>query len=142
MFVMSAKRAVGLFGVDGKPKDSVSENILDSTRSNAAFYREHAHETPTDEAWEGFRRYTRDVSGIDFEPGQLEAIFDLYPMARIELAMSHEELRSRDLLMMTISHFFMGCNWPSYSTVHWDSFIDLLGNQAVKLGYTLTPDTV
>lgn len=144
MFVMSAKRAMGLFGEDGKPKDANSEGFLDSTRSNAGFYLENVTQAPTVEAWDGLRQYARDVCGIDFGPDQLEQIFDLYPMARIELSMSclSQEPRSRDLLMMTISHFFLGCSWPTYGTLNWDDFIDLLGVQAVKLGYALTPDTV
>jgi hypothetical protein len=143
MFVMSAKQAVGLFGADGKPKDSVSENILELTRSNAAFCLEQSHDQPSDEAWEGFSRYAQDVTGIEFGEGQLKSIFDLYPMARIELSLSSlDELRSRELLLMTISQFFLGCSWPAYTTVDYDGFMALLGNQAVKLGFTLTPDTV
>jgi hypothetical protein len=143
MFVMSAKQAMGLFGADGKPKDSVSENILESTRSNATFYLEQINAQPSDEAWEGFSRYAQDVCGIEFGKGQLQSIFDLYPLARIELSLSSlDELRSRELLLMTISQFFLGCSWPAYTSVDYDGFMDLLGNQAVKLGFTLTPDTV
>jgi hypothetical protein len=77
--------------------------------------------------------------GWDITQEQVTAILELYPSARIEVALTGglNDTDVRDCVLNSFSHFFLGCEWPTFGDkIDLTVFLTALHKQAVEMGFT------
>lgn len=101
---------------------------------------QHRHAKPGRDQLENAVQHVVNVSGLQLTMAELESILDLFPLARIELALHGiEKMDVQANVMDAISNFFLGCTWPRMSdNVKMDRFLPLLKHQASAMGYGVT----
>lgn len=93
----------------------------------------------TDRLYLNVTEFMQSNLGWDISQEQVTAILELYPHARIEVAVTGgvNDTDVRDQVLCAFSHFFLGCDWPTFGdNVDLTVFLQALHKQAVAMGFT------
>jgi hypothetical protein len=107
---------------------------------------EHLYEnrfaTPSDSEYSDAAEFIEDISGLHVDAERIRGILALYPSTRIKIAMyGVGDTDIRGDLAFAISHFILGCGWPTYGDkVEIEEFVAVLQKQAVHLGFKVRED--
>ncbi len=117
---------------------SPDKNYLLNMRTNIS---EHLYEnrcaTPTDGQYIEAADFIEEISGLRLNGEHIRGLLSLYPSARIKVALyGGGDTDSREALSFAISHFVLGCGWPTYGDkVDVEEFVTILQRQAEGLGF-------
>lgn len=126
MFITTAQTRI-------KMNDSGDDFILDMYTDSTNYYFSNRAVMPTEEAYMEATDFINEMTGIIFNVEQVKDILSLYPHSRISLAMNGSS-GCPDDLSFAISHFLLGCAWPTYGdNININEFVLLLQSQAKKV---------
>lgn len=117
---------------------SSDQNYLLNMRTNLSEYLyENRFATPTDGQYVEAADFIEEISGLRLDGEQIRGLLSLYPSARIKVALEGlGDTDIRDSLSFAISHFILGCGWPTYGDkVDVEEFVTILQRQAEGLGF-------
>ncbi len=121
-----------------KESPTVGATLFSSKANNAQFYLENVNLSPTTHQVYEVAHIIKIVTGIDCDTILAKTILSLYPTAKIQVAVYGTESDAKDEILWAVSHFFLGCPWPSEEDhVELTDFIALLQEQAKALGFTI-----
>lgn len=110
-----------------KLKNTENEYLLDMYRNITSFYIEHKDVQMTEEQYYDACEIMSDMLELQLSVAHTKTILQLYPHSRIRFAVQKEN----DSLSFALSHFFLGCAWPTYGEkVDINKFTELLQEQA------------
>jgi hypothetical protein len=137
MFIGDAKKMVQLDCDFRSGKSDTANYLLVNIADNAKFLKENVSAAPNHKGYSTVADYIQSITGIAFQVEDAKLLLDLYPRARIKVAeFGIEDSDVKDEIAFSVSHFFLGCSWPTYGEqVDHDSFVDLLKRQANKVGF-------
>lgn len=107
---------------------------------------EHLYENrfamPTDGQYVEAADFIEEASGIRLDGEQIRGLLMLYPSARINVALDGvSDTEVREALSFAISHFVLGCTWPTYGDkVDVEEFVGILQKRAKDLGFGVKPN--
>lgn len=88
--------------------------------SSARFYMENRHANPTDDDYNDAAKALSEAcefkfSEFKFSAIEAKALLDLYPHARIKLALyGTSDTEARGHMLGCASNHFLSCDWPTY----------------------------
>lgn len=137
MFIGNASNLINAAKQAADGNDT-ADYLLKNLVCGAEFYKEHINSVPSEEAYHEVARYVEEIAGISFGVEDAKMLLSLYGKARIKVAeYGLSDTDVRDDVSFAVSHFFMGCGWPTYGdNVNIDDFLSLLKSQANKLDYS------
>lgn len=107
--------------------NSSNEYILNMHLDSSKFYFENKDIALTTEQLNDAVEMVNSETNLGLSHEHMKAIFDIYPRSRIQFAI----YKDTEGLFFAISHFFLGCSWPTYGDkVDIDAFYSLLNSQA------------
>jgi len=113
--------------------------LLEMRQDTAKFYMANIDAIPSKKNYAATRDFLSEISGLEFTPEQTEALLDLYPRARIKVAVCNGvgDTDVRDDLSDAVALLILGCTWPTYGEqADVDEFLGMLQAQAVEMGFT------
>lgn len=139
MHISTPAHVLKLQNRDGEITDDGMHYLLRMKRDSSSFLLDHSGSQPTKVQLRDAASHMTAISDIEFTSDQVEKILELYPHARIGLAMNGIS-SARDELSFVVAHFFLGCNWPTFGDssngVNIEEFVSLLQTQARSMGYS------
>lgn len=129
-----------------KEEIALNENglhpLLTTRAGTTKFYIENVNLSPTTHQVYEVAHIIKIVTGIDCDSLLAKIILSLYPTAKIQVAVFGTESDAKDEILWAVSHFFLGCPWPSFDDkVELLEFVSLLQKQAKALGFKLLSET-
>lgn len=122
-----------------KDNIAVEASLFNSRVNTAQFYLENVNLSPTIHQVYEVAHIIKIVTGIDCDSLLATTILTLYPTAKIQVAVYGTESDAKDEILWAVSHFFLGCPWPSFEDkVELRDFIYLLQQQAKTLGFNIS----
>jgi len=121
-------------------KESIAlDGSLFSSKTNTAqFYLENVNLSPSSHQVYEVAHIIKIVTGIDCNTTLAKTILTLYPTAKIQVAVYGTESEAKDEILWAVSHFFLGCPWPTCEdSVELTEFILLIQQQAKALGFDI-----
>jgi hypothetical protein len=112
--------------------------LLGFTKNINTFLYEHRNAQPTEKNYLDAAEFMSETAGFEINMERAKGILDLYPHARIKLAVYNGlgDTEVRDLVSDAMANFFLGCDWPRYGdNVDTTIFCRALYAQAVKMGF-------
>lgn len=117
---------------------AVEASLFSSRANMAQFYLDNVNLSPTTHQVYEVAHIIKIVTGIDCDTVLARTILTLYPTAKIQVAVYGTESDAKDEILWAVSHFFLGCPWPSDEDhVELTEFIVLLQQQARALGFNI-----
>ncbi|OUR64545.1 hypothetical protein A9Q79_04375 [Methylophaga sp. 42_25_T18] len=121
-----------------KESIALDESLFSSKADTAQFYLENVNLTPTTHQVFEVAHIIKIVTGINCDTSLAKIILTLYPTAKIQVAVYGTESDAKDEILWAVSHFFLGCPWPTFEdNVELTDFILLLQQQASSLGFNI-----
>lgn len=120
-------------------KNIVLDDPLFSSKANTAqFYLENVNLSPSTHQVYEVAHIIKIVTGIDCDTSLAKTILTLYPTAKIQVAVYGTESEAKDEILWAVSHFFLGCPWPTFEdNVELTEFILLIQQQAKAMGFDI-----
>lgn len=109
-------------------------------RNAAMFYLSNQDAKPSTENYQDAANYIKETTGVELSVEQAERILNLFPSARIKLAVYNgcRDSEVRELVYEAACGFFAGSEAPYYGDeVKIDRFITHLQAQAKAMGYNV-----
>lgn len=146
MFINTATNVMKLGNRDDEITEDGMHYLLRMKRDSSLFLLKHKDSRPSRTQLRDAASHMTSISDIEFTSDQVEEILDLYPAARIGLAVDGVSPTSvRDELSFVTAHFFLGCDWPTYGDsakgVDIAEFVALIQKQAKSMGYSCIVET-
>jgi len=117
----------------------LDESLFSSRANTAQFYLDNVNLSPTTHQVYEVAHIIKIVTGIDCDTLLARIILTLYPTAKIQVAVYGTESDAKDEILWAVSHFFLGCPWPTFEdNVELTEFVLLLQQQAKALGFNLS----
>jgi len=116
--------------------------LLASCRFEALFFMRHRRAQPPIHRIAAAAAHLTMTTRIGFGIAETQTLLDLYPKARILLAVSGGPQRQdvRDALLQAIADFFMARRWPECGDEsETDQFLATLHSQAKAMGFSIAP---
>ncbi len=129
-----------------REKDESGEHyLLKIRRDRGVWLLEHRWARPSADALADAARVFSEMTGVTTDPGRLDAILELYPEARIKVALDGgaRDTAARELLTDVAASFFLGSRWPSEEDeieADLGEFLRLLRRQASAMGFGVEPE--
>ena len=118
---------------------TVNESLFRTRANTAQFYIDNVNLSPTTHQVYEVAHIIKIVTGIDCDTLLAKTILTLYPSAKIQVAVYGTESDAKDEILWAVSHFFLGCPWPTFEdNVELTEFILLLQQQAKALGFNVS----
>jgi hypothetical protein len=97
----------------------------------------HRYMVVPDEAYAEVAELWSEEAKVDLLPAQAEQILSLYIRERTALVLAGSiDTMMRAEMLGVLTHFFLGCSWPTYvDHVKLDRFIALLQHQVKQAGF-------
>jgi hypothetical protein len=104
---------------------------------------ENRFASPTERQYVDVAEFIEEISGLRLDGEQTRGLLALYPPARIKVALDGVgDTDSRYVLSFAISHFVLGCAWPTYGDgLDVEEFVKVLQQQAAKLGLRVAKES-
>lgn len=121
---------------------STEESYILNIRTNISGHLyKNRFALPTDRQYVEAADFIEEISGIRLDEEQIKGLLTLYPSARINMALDGvSDTEVREALSFAISHFVLGCTWPTYGDkVDVQEFVEILQKQAAGLGFQVKP---
>jgi len=135
---IAPERLLTLLRSKGAEVDDDPFGLLESLRNASGFLIEHREAEPTPAKLRAGATHVAAATDIVLTPKELRRLLDLYPAARIHLAVS-DDAAARTHLIAAIAHFFCGSSWPvNVSPVEYERFLGVLRTQAGQLGFKVS----
>lgn len=126
MFITTAQTRMKL-------NDSGDDFILDMYTDSTNYYFSNRNVMPTETEYIKATESINEMTGLVFNVEQIKDLLSLYPHSRISLAINGTS-GCPDDLSFAISHFLLGCAWPTYGdNIDINKFVLLLQSQAKKV---------
>jgi hypothetical protein len=113
--------------------------LLGFTKNINTFLYEHRNAQPTEKNYLDAAEFMSETAGFEINMERAKGILDLYPHARIKLAVYNGlgDTEVCDLVLSAMSNFFLGCDWVTYGDkVDLTIFLAALHKQAVAMDFT------
>lgn len=139
MFIDTPENTLKLAAGDERLGPESTHYLLRMRQDAARFYMGNVGATPSDESYEHTRQYLAEISGLEFSRAQTESLLDLYPHARIKIAVygGIGDTDVRDELSFAVAHLILGCSWPTFGeNQDIDLFLQILQAQALEVGFS------
>lgn len=139
MFIDTPENTLKLAAGDERLRPESTHYLLRMRQDAARFYMENVGAIPSHESYERARQYLAEISGLEFSREQTESLLDLYPHARIKIAVygGIRDTDVRDELSFAVAHLILGCSWPTFGeNQDIDLFLETLQTQALEVGFT------
>jgi 3-keto-L-gulonate-6-phosphate decarboxylase len=120
-------------------RDEHNEMLLNMHANRSKYLYENRHAPMTYDLFLKTTEFVQANLGWDITQEQVEDILNLYPQARIEIAVTGgvNDTDVRDCVLNAFAHFFLGCDWVTYGDkVDLSVFLQAIHKQAVKMGFT------
>jgi len=119
--------------------NETNELLLKMHANRSKYLYENRHAVLTYDLGLRATEFVQANIGWDITHEQVEDILNLYPEARIEIAVTGgvNDTDVRDCVLNAFTHFFLGCEWPTHGDkVDLTVFLQALHKQAVAMGFT------
>ncbi|AXH59812.1 hypothetical protein [Pseudomonas amygdali] len=139
MFIDTPENTLRLAVDDERQRHEGTHYLLLMRQDAARFYMENVGAIPSDKSYEDARQYLAEISGLEFTRKQTESLLDLYPHARIKIAVygGIGDTDVREELSFAVAHLILGCSWPTFGeNQDIDLFLEVLQTQALEVGFT------
>ena len=119
--------------------DETNKMLLTLHANRSKYLYENRHAPMTYDLFLKTTEFVQASLGWDITQEQVEDILNLYPEARIEIAVTRgvNDTDVRDCVLNAFAHFFLGCEWLTFGDkVDLTVFLNAIHQQAVKMGFT------